>query len=88
MPGNIKCIFNLRTLNYELKYFFLDNNKVLIDLKSSVDYNISDFTKWKLSFKKTDKNYNFLMNSLTLCYYLISHITHYSYLIESLTLMV
>ena len=31
MPGNIKCIFNLRTLNYERKYFSLDNNKVLID---------------------------------------------------------
>ena len=56
IPGNIKCVFNLRTLNYELKYFSLDNDKVMIDWKSSVDYTNSDFTKWKLSFKKIDKN--------------------------------
>ena len=28
----------------------------MIDWKSSVDYTNSDFTKWKLSFKKSDKN--------------------------------
>ena len=54
IPGNIKCVFNLRTLNYELKYFYLDNDKVMIDWKSSVDYTNSDFTK--LSFKKSDTN--------------------------------
>ena len=54
IPGNIKCVFNLRTLNYELKYFYLDNDKVMIDWKSSVDYTNSDFTK--LSFEKSDKN--------------------------------
>ena len=37
---------------FELKYFSLDNDKVMIDWKSSVDYTNSDFTKWKLSFKK------------------------------------
>ena len=31
IPGNIKCVFNLRTLNYELIYFSLDNDKVIIN---------------------------------------------------------
>ena len=61
IPGNIKFVFNLLTLNYELKYFTLDNDNVMIDWKSSVDYTNSDFTKWKLSFKKAIQISRFLI---------------------------
>ena len=57
-PGNIKCIFNIRTLNYELKLFSLNNNRVVIDWTSNVDYSTTEYNKWKSSIDNNQKTYN------------------------------
>ena len=48
-PGIIKCVFNIRTLNYELQLFSLNNNRVVIDWTSNVDYSTTEYNKWKSS---------------------------------------
>ena len=45
--NQVKCIFNFRTCNYELRYFSISNDKERINLFSLFDYPNSDYMKWK-----------------------------------------
>ena len=50
--------FNIRTLNYELKLFSLNNNREVIDWTSNVDYSTTEYNKWKSSLDNNQKTYN------------------------------
>ena len=57
-----KLLFNIRTLNYELKLFSLNNNRVVIDWNSNVDYSTTEYNKWKSSIDNNQKTYNINSN--------------------------
>ena len=61
-PGNIKCVFNNHTLNYELRTLSLNDERIVIECNSIIEYIISDNNKWKLLLDNNNKSSN---NSFT-----------------------
>ena len=56
IPGNIKCVFNNRILEYELRSFTINNDKTTINWDCEVKYSEAEFSKWKNSFTSSNNN--------------------------------
>ena len=54
--GNIKCVFNNRNIEYELRSFTINNNKSTINWDCEVKYSEAEFSKWKNSFTSNNNN--------------------------------
>ena len=56
IPGNIKCVFNNRNLEYELRSFTINNDKTTINWDCEVKYSEAEFSKWKNSFTSSNNS--------------------------------
>ena len=77
-PKPVKCVFNYRSLSYELRYVDLIDIKTIINWKQTVSYLNSDYDKWNNVYLKSEsiksskpilnyKNSNFNCIKLDLC---------------------
>ena len=56
IPGSIKCVFNNKNLEYELRSFTINNDKTTIHWDCEVKYSKAEFSKWKNSFTSSNNN--------------------------------
>ena len=55
--NTVKCVFNYKSLTYELRYFNIVNDKSIINWNKPVSFHESDYDKWSnLYFKSINDN--------------------------------
>ena len=55
--ADTKCVFNTKSLSYELRYYTSVNNKIVIDWSTDIPFTDNDYKKWsKDSLNKPDSN--------------------------------
>ena len=56
MPGNVCCVFNNRTLSYELKNYKTDNDKYIIDRNTTITYSDTEYSNWQKTYNINNKS--------------------------------